>query len=773
MSQCGILFRVLLILSGVFTSISAFAQIGFPYCESFQHQGLQRNTVLGGSAVLTDGVLRLTDTGYDLNGYVYIDVPFSSSFGLKASFEYFCYGGTGADGLSVFLFDGTVTNFRPGGFGGSLGYAQREGMEGLLEAYLGVGIDIWGNFGNQVEGKVGGFPGLPDELHPHSVVIRGPAQEGYPFIQGKKVNEAGDFGLDQEDRFSLSSGLQRAEDINTIGFRKVFLELKPIPGESGFLLSLDMLVTTEPNNPRIVTVFDHIPYSYQAPSHLKIGFGASTGGYTNNHEIRNLVVEVSDEDRLMNPVAEDLDEIISCAGQENQYQIDESKVNLPNENSFIQCIRFYASVEDIEVEESDVCLQGKCKPENSVLELDHGIIEAADGGGGFTFSPFEGTEGETVEVYYTVTDNYGKTSAGNSLRLSINTSPAPIEILAEGLPIAVWNICPGTELNLSAAGSEAYERYEWYKDDQLLADSDTPLYIANTVGVYQVWGYNEQGCPSKSEFFTIEQPPMPDLAILDTVVVCNPGEPLDITQYIEDYNGELYDYTIVTPEGDALVDNELYTVYNEGTHFISAKGKGQDCWSEELEFRIREMSEPLEAAFDYGIDGTERKSDDEGGVLIDDPIWFSDLSTGLPVGWNWDFGNGRTSTLRNPVHVFGEKGDFLVTLTVSNEGGCESIAQMNININKSYRIMFPTGFTPTSSQNTHFRPKTKGIVKMELLIFNGWGELLFQSEDLNTLGWDGSVNGLEAPPGGYVYRVNLESQDGDTIVKTGKFLLVR
>jgi gliding motility-associated-like protein len=62
---------------------------------------------------------------------------------------------------------------------------------------------------------------------------------------------------------------------------------------------------------------------------------------------------------------------------------------------------------------------------------------------------------------------------------------------------------------------------------------------------------------------------------------------------------------------------------------------------------------------------------------------------------------------------------------------------------------------------------------MELLVFNLWGELIFKTEELNSLGWDGRKNGELAPVGNYVYRVNLESIDGEKITESGKFILIR
>ncbi|WP_209332000.1 PKD domain-containing protein [Lunatimonas salinarum] len=752
----------------------ANGQVGFPYCESFESTTLRQQTIVGGNARLTGQVLQLTQASPNQNGYVYIDIPFASSFGIKASFEYFIYGGDGADGLTMFLFDGRIGAFTPGAFGGSLGYAQGNGRAGLSGAYLGVGLDSFGNFGNQVEGKNGGFPGAFDQLQPNSIVVRGPASAGYPFVTGKRVNQGGDFGLPVADRFRIESERGRVNGPNEVGYRKVFIDLRPSPSGVGFLLTMDMQVTTVAGTPRMVNLFRDFAYPYPPPPNLKIGFSASTGGNTNFHEIRNLQVEVSAEDDLQLPVGSDLLGLLACAGQENNYALTTDDVTLPNDNSVIQCVRLYQSLDHILTDEEDICLQGGiCGDANRLLEFAEGVVQVDDSGTGITFFPVVGSEGQEVSLYYTVTDNYGKTSAGSELSFSINTTPNPVDLLVNAMPIATWNICPGDELPLTAEGTDTYEYYEWYRFGELLETTQENEYVITRAGEYEVWAYNALGCPAKSSILTVEQPPFPELAIESPIVACFPEELVDVRQYIEDYDEEVYDYRVFTPDGDELVNEAMMSQYVAGLYYVSVKNKGTDCWSENLEFRIRVVPRPVEAAFDYGIDGSDRKADDDGFVLTVDPIWFRDQSTGSIIGWEWDFGDGNTSRTRNPVHIYGEKGDFLVTLTVRSEGNCESIAQMNIAIERSYRVMFPTGFTPTSNQNTHFRPKTKGISRMELLVFSVWGELLFQSDDLNTLGWDGNVNGKDAPPGTYVYRVNMVAEDGEEIVKTGKFLMVR
>lgn len=67
---------------------------------------------------------------------------------------------------------------------------------------------------------------------------------------------------------------------------------------------------------------------------------------------------------------------------------------------------------------------------------------------------------------------------------------------------------------------------------------------------------------------------------------------------------------------------------------------------------------PPIARFNNGVNCTVNKQQ----------VTFTDLSTGA-TSWLWNFGDGNTSTLQNPVHTYATLGSYTVTLTVFN-GAC-------------------------------------------------------------------------------------------------------
>lgn len=774
--------RILTLLFFALLATKAKAQIGFPYCESFQTPNTQANTIFGGDARLIDGVLRLTSNQLNQRGYIYIDVPFPSTYGLKVEFEYFSYGGLGqflADGLSLFLFDGDTQSFNAGGFGGSLGYAQRMGEPGLSNAYLGIGFDEFGNFGNSSEGRTGGFSGIAqDELVPDAIVIRGPGNgnSGYSFVVGRKTMTTGNDGLTPGGQFPISSGgagTSRVTDPMSVGYRRVNLELQPDPDGVGFFLTLTMIVTTEPGLPRQVTIFDR-PYDFLAPKNLKIGFAASTGGFSNFHEIRNLIVEVSADDQLQDPEGVDFSDIASCAGQENQFYITDEEVVLPNENSVIRCLQFYQALDDIEDESEDVCSQARCLEQNRVLIVPQGTFRASDQAGGFTFFPNEEFIDQEVTVFYTITDSYGKTSKGNSMTLAIQESPEPISLFLSGESELVdqLDICEGEMVSLAGKGNEVYERFEWYKDGELIEGATQSTFSTGEAGEYEVFGYNRKNCPAKSNKVVIKLPDLPVVLIDLAIVGCQVGQTVDVTGNIDGYDPETYDYQF-TGNGLTLLNDELKTVAQSGFYELRVKQKNLECYSEAIPVEVFIQSVELSADFDFGVQGTGVKDEAGGGVFPTDIIQFTDLSDDRAVEWNWDFGDDSFSTEKNPTHVFGKKGDFNVNLIITDQYGCQQSVTKTVSITRSYRLMIPTGFTPNETQNNTFLPKQKGLVSFELLIFNSWGELIFSTNDLQTEGWDGKLNGKLLDAGVFVYRINGVTIDGEEVKESGKFRLIR
>src|SRR3978361_733220 len=123
------------VIAGLLFCTASISQ--FPFNESFKNttspgivvSGAAKLTALAGIDPVGQGYLRLNENLTNSIGYAYGQNAFPSNYGLTISFEFFDWktGATStnqADGMTFFLFDAAVNAFRPGGTGGSLGYAQ-------------------------------------------------------------------------------------------------------------------------------------------------------------------------------------------------------------------------------------------------------------------------------------------------------------------------------------------------------------------------------------------------------------------------------------------------------------------------------------------------------------------------------------------------------------------------------------------------------------------------------------------------------------------------
>lgn len=222
-----------------------------------------------------NGWLRLTENLNNQSTYALFDSSiFSVNAQIQIEIEYAFWNGSGADGITFFLVDGSVsaTSFAAGAYGGSMGYAQKTGIPGMVGGYLGFALDNFGNYSNATEGRVGGTGFVPN-----AIAVRASEADNYTFI-------AGSGGLE-----NLPGGGQM--DFPTYTSR---------PGQTGgdfrsFRLTLDAnnQLTVEMKfgaTANYITAFAADLSSYDRPETFKIGFTGATGGSTEIHEVRNVSV---------------------------------------------------------------------------------------------------------------------------------------------------------------------------------------------------------------------------------------------------------------------------------------------------------------------------------------------------------------------------------------------------------------------------------------------------------------------------------------------------
>ncbi len=154
-------------------------------------------------------------------------------------------------------------------------------------------------------------------------------------------------------------------------------------------------------------------------------------------------------------------------------------------------------------------------------------------------------------------------------------------------------------------------------------------------------------------------------------------------------------------------------------------------------------------------------------------VSFTNLSTNAD-SYLWDFGDGTTSTLKNPQHLYTTKGSFTVKLTATNKGACSNTVSLGkLVLRYNVTIFIPNTFTPNNDAiNDDFGVKITNLKDYRIRIFNRYGMQLYEAKDILKR-WDGFYNGQPVPVGTYYYVITATTLNDDALKEAGYVTVLR
>jgi PKD repeat protein len=307
-----------------------------------------------------------------------------------------------------------------------------------------------------------------------------------------------------------------------------------------------------------------------------------------------------------------------------------------------------------------------------------------------TFSPAQ--VDNSGEYYCEVSNPFG----------SLVSDVATLSVFETPTPSILGNLafCEGDVSTLDAGAG--YVSYYWN------TGATTQTITVVTGGTYSVEVTNDNGCQGTDE--------------VEVVVTPIPPTPIISTNNTELCEGESAILLVNNPQANVTyywsngTSGTPITVSDAGIY--SCYGIQNTCQSDnsnEIEIQVQAP----EADFTSDIT--------TGFTPLD--IQFMDASTGEIISWNWDFGDGGTSDLQNPIYTYVTPGLYTVSLEVETSFGCTDTktlydfvdALVSVDENPSASIdIFPNPSDGLLHINTD-----DGVVIQEIRILNILGETVY------------------------------------------------
>lgn len=388
--------------------------------------------------------------------------------------------------------------------------------------------------------------------------------------------------------------------------------------------------------------------------------------------------------------------------------------------------------------------------------------QVSGGGGGYNYEWSNGDSTETITVNPTSTETYTVSVTDNCLNqtqeATATVTVPDYDNLVLNVPNEIEEDCPYVPftLNVEVLGGAGNFNYEWTGPDGV------PLSNSNTLNV----------APSQTTTYTVVVTDQCDNSETEevTITILSPPLLLDISPSQE-----------ICPSDSALVEvsasGGFGDYYYEWSHSDDTTSSIWVNPTETTEYIVTVMDDcqtfDVQATAEVVVvnpDANFRPITDP--KYIDLPITFQNLTENGDT-YEWDFGDGTTSTMVHPNNTYTEPGEYEIMLIATDKKGCIDTTYKMIEILDEFYLYVPNTFTPDGNRyNNTFKVSSINVVEFNIQIFNRWGVLLFESEDKN-FEWDGTYNGQMVKDGTYVWKIFYRSVNDDEETINGHITVLR
>ncbi|UKN01467.1 PKD domain-containing protein [Paracrocinitomix mangrovi] len=345
-------------------------------------------------------------------------------------------------------------------------------------------------------------------------------------------------------------------------------------------------------------------------------------------------------------------------------------------------------------------------PTSGCVNFDVNITNNSTLGGTYNWI-FNGATPGTSNLYSPPTLNYA-TAGSYDIVLQVNVNGCiandTVAIIANPLPIPSFTVTPNngcTPLDVSFTNTSPNnpgDVFDWDLGNGNTFNGQNPpnqTYVAaanDSIYTVQLIITTADGCVDSVETnVTVHPLPIADYTPLpDTACALDPIAFLNNSTGGSTYEWDFGDGTFST----AISPSHSYTLTGDiSTQLVVTTAFG--C-TDTMTYDIYVDSIPT-ADFNFTV------------VCDIDTTSFTDLSTGSPTVWEWDFGDGSpVDNNENPTHFYGAAGNYNVILTVTNPAGCTATTNQLVAVSEVPIADFITNPTCLGSLS-QFTDNSSGI----------------------------------------------------------------
>ncbi|MBI2966653.1 MAG: gliding motility-associated C-terminal domain-containing protein [Bacteroidetes bacterium] len=354
-----------------------------------------------------------------------------------------------------------------------------------------------------------------------------------------------------------------------------------------------------------------------------------------------------------------------------------------------------------------------------------------------------------------VTNSYNCSDTSNPITVTVNDTPSVSVVSFNGF--ICYGSTDGFAIVTATGGSGSYS-FIW-SNGESTADSLQYTLDSLTYGSYTVTVTDGNGC-SASRTVVISQATQINITSSSSEVscygVCDGSAATTVTGGAPPYTYLWQDSSGVT----AGMQNSISQVCS-GNYFLTVSDT-MNCAVNQTVF----ISTPPPVTAGFYADSID------GYLPLE--VNLTDTSIGANT-WQWDFGDGSTSIQQNPQHTFDDTGTFTVLLRIVSSDACTDTATLKIRVKPVPEINYfiPNVFSPNGDgKHDILYVYGNGIATLYLVIYDRWGEKVFETSDQKT-GWDGAFRGKPCNPDVYVYYLKIKLSGKPEEIKEGNITLLK